>query len=178
MPRSLKFSLFLSFVLVAMVLFFYLTGLFQSELFEQSISEVMPAPREEVWNYLVDVETRSKSKQEVTQVLILEKNDLGLPLVWREETDLGGYRQYRLLEWENGKRFVQTLESSSFRIHGSWTYTIEATGNYSKLIITESSRIESPLVRGATFFVGRANSLQKEMELARNHFAERSQSLR
>ncbi|TGN17087.1 SRPBCC family protein [Leptospira idonii] len=170
MNRTLKFSIGLSAVLILLVGTFLAVGLMQDTNYEASISELIPAPKEEIWKYITNVEDVPNRRNDVVSVEILEKDDTSIPLLWKENTSMGGYMIFKRGETIPFAKMEIVLQESSFKIKGSWVYELEEKNGDTIFSVTEKSEIASPVARGAFYFAGRDSTIQQELTMVRNYF--------
>jgi hypothetical protein len=170
MPRTLKFSLGLSLVLLFLVGLFLGIGLVQDAKYSGNVSETINVKSEVIWNYLIDVQDMPNRRKEVTSVEILRESESKMPLEWKENTDMGGYMTFRLGERTPHEKLEVLLVESSYKMLGKWTYQLNEKNGLTTVTITEESEISSPLIRGAYFLAGRDSTLKQEMSMIRNHF--------
>lgn len=170
MPRTLKFSLGLSLVLLFLVGLFLGIGLVQDAKYSGNVSETINVKSEVIWNYLIDVQDMPNRRKEVSSVEILRESESKMPLEWKENTDMGGYMTFRLGERTPYEKLEVLLVESSYKMLGKWTYQLKEKDGLTVVTITEESEISSPLIRGAYFLAGRDSTLKQEMSMIRNHF--------
>jgi hypothetical protein len=170
MNRTLKFSIGLSLLLLLSVGLFLGIGYFQNPKYNHTISETMNVPSEQVWKYLIDVQDLPNRREEVVKVEIIEKDATNFPLVWKEITDMGGYLLFKRGITIPNQKIEFILAESSFKMLGTWTYTLEEKSGLTTVSITEDSEIASPLIRGVYFLAGRDSTLRQEMSIIRNYF--------
>ncbi|MCW7491381.1 SRPBCC family protein [Leptospira sp. 2 VSF19] len=173
MNRIVLFAFGTSFLLVGLVGLFLAVGYFQDSKFHAETSEWLKAEPEEIWAYITDVNDLPNRRKEVVAIKILETRADGIIQKWEETPDMGGYMIFELRESIPNKLWKIELTDASFKMRGSWTYSLERKIPGTVVTITEDSEITSVPVRGAYFLAGRDATLQKEMELIRNRFSGR-----
>ncbi len=173
MPRTLKFSLGISFALIGLVAVFLGLGFAQDTKYKNSVEEVFNATPEQIWTYLIDVESIPNRRKEVVSVEIIEKDPQGLVSVWKEIPDMGGYMKFRRGEFVPNVKLEVILFESSYKMLGKWTYELTNKNGNTLVRVTEETEIVSPLLRGAFFLAGRDSTLQQELDFLRNFVRER-----
>ncbi|TGM72346.1 SRPBCC family protein [Leptospira mtsangambouensis] len=173
MKRIVLFAFGTSFLLIGLVVLFLAVGYFQDPKFHSKTSEWLKAEPEDIWAYITDVNDLPNRRKEVVAIKILETRADGMIQKWEETPDMGGYMIFELRESIPNKLWKIELIDASFKMRGSWTYTLERKIPGTVVTIAEDSEITSVPVRGAYFLAGRDATLQKEMELIQNRFSGR-----
>lgn len=173
MKRIVLFAFGTSFLLIGLVILFLAVGYFQNPKFHSETSEWLKAEPEDIWAYITDINDLPNRRKEVVSIKVLESRPDGTIIKWEETPDMGGYMIFELRESKPNQLWKIELTDASFKMRGSWTYSLERKIPGTVVTITEDSEITSVPVRGAYFLAGRDATLQKEMELIRNRFSGR-----
>lgn len=170
MNAILKFSITLSILLFVFVGGFLTAGLLQNAEFKGSKTEVIPANVEQVWDYLSDFPDWKNRRKEIISIEILEADAEKVPLRWKQKTSMNGFLLFERGDFIPNQKLETKIIDSSFQLTGRWVYTLEPQGNTTRVTLTEESKINSPMIRGAYLFSGRDTNLKQEIETVLNHF--------
>ncbi|MEN0064959.1 MAG: SRPBCC family protein [Myxococcota bacterium] len=105
-------------------------------------------PPDALWEVLGDPSRRAEWRPSVDRVGRIDDDAQGRA-VWRELDDDEDRFDFRVEVADPGRRIgIAIAAPDQIGIEGGWDYEIEPNGSGSRLVVTESRRIENPLWRG------------------------------
>ena len=117
---------------------------------EATVSAVIPAAPEQVWEALTDVAAYPKWRGDVTSVEMLP-TDSG-HVAWREQGKNGAI-SYATELADAPRRLVTRITDKSLPFGGSWEYVITGDGAGSRVRITEHGEVYNPVFRFVSRFI-------------------------
>lgn len=120
-------------------------------------SAVYRAKPEQIWEALVDVESYSTWRTDLTSAERLP--DREGRLTWREVSRFGRF-VVQAQEINSPHHFVARIVESNAPFDGAWVFSLTPENSGTRLEITENAEIENPFVRFTEkFLVGRVSVL-------------------
>ncbi len=127
---------------------------------------VLETPPDEIWAVLGDPRRRAEWRPGVDRVGRIDDDAQGRP-VWRE-LDLDEDRfDFRFDVLEPGRRVAVAIAApDQIGLEGGWDYRIERVDRGSRVVVTESRRIENPLWRGVFHLTrGSHDTVDRELDM-------------
>lgn len=115
-----------------------------------SVSGTIPAPPEEVWPVLTDVEAFPSWRRGVEEVERLPDRD-GRP-AWREVARTGTMT-LEVVRSRPDRLLVTRIADPDLPFGGTWTFELEPEGPATRLTITENGQVYNPFFRFMARFV-------------------------
>ncbi len=159
----------------SMPLFFFLvastTGFLISANHSVSLSAVLPAERQAVWDLMTDAANISEWN------VIVDKSELLEPAegkrVWRETDPAGGAISFREVEADAPSRWKTEVYDANAPYAAQWEYTLSEEDGKTRLTIAESGTIPNPFRRFLMrFLVGYDRFQRTYFESLAEHFGE------
>ncbi len=159
----------------SMPLFFFLvastTGFLLSADHSTSLSAVIPADRQAVWDVMADVENISEWN------VIVDKSELLEPAdgkrVWRETDPAGGAISFREVEADAPSRWQTEVYDALAPYSAQWEYTLTEEDGKTRLTIAETGTIPNPFRRFLMrFLVGYDRFQRAYFESLAEHFGD------
>lgn len=149
----------------------YIIGYFSPRNYRNKITEDLDAGVKKIWDYLTDFENKNSKRRGIKKVEILEYDDNGFPLKFKEITDAGGYISFKVIEKADFKKLHIRIIKSSFDMTGDWIYTLESNGSQTKLNIDETTQIDKLPIRAIMTIVGRNKNIKNELKNIKKYIA-------
>jgi len=142
----------------------FMTGYFSSPTYKGEIAKQINTSAKNVWNLLKSIDEIHKKRKEIVGVKIIGKS-IDSRKHWRELTDMGGYIDFKVIEFTPLKKIQIQMLKSSFGMSGFWSYEIEEVEESIILTISEDSNNTDILARSMLTIFGRASIIKRELKL-------------
>lgn len=115
-----------------------------------TVTALVPATPEQVWQTLTDVAAYPTWRGDVTSVEMLPE-DSGR-VAWREQGKNGAI-SYAIEQAEAPRRLVTRITDESLPFGGTWDYVVTPEGTGSRVQITEHGEVHNPVFRFVSRFI-------------------------
>ena len=123
-------------------------GFFRSPLIVARASVQIKRPRQEVWDFLSNLENLPKWSSEVKTARKVSDNPrrylIGGP---------SGEMETEILAFEPPRRYVSRMASPAMGFSGDWEITVEPEETNTRVTSNAKLRVDNPLFRGLTMFM-------------------------
>jgi len=148
------------------------TGFMLSAEHTVSLSAVLPAERQAVWDVMTDVDNISEWNPFVEKSVLLEPVDG--KRVWRETDPAGGAISFREVEADAPSRWETEVFDADAPYSAQWVYTLVAEEEgKTRLTIAETGTVGNPFLRFLMrFIVGNDRFQRTYFESLAEHFGD------
>lgn len=142
----------------------FMTGYFSSPIYKGEIAKQLNSSAKNVWDLLDRIDDIHKNRKEIVSVEMVGKSN-NSKKHWRELTDMGGFIEFKVIDYNPLKKIQLRMINSSFGMSGVWTYEIEEVEGSIILNISEDSNNTDILARSMLTIFGRASIIKRELKL-------------
>jgi len=134
--------------LAASVILVTVIGFFRSPLTTARASVEIQRPRQEVWDFLSNLENLPKWSSEVKSVRKVSSDPLRYSI-----GGASGEMQTEILSMEPPRRYVTRMATPSMGFSGDWEITVEPVGENARVTSNAKITVGNPLFRGLMMFM-------------------------
>lgn len=148
-----KFIFWVISILVLIATAFAIVGYTSNPEHQESTQFLVDSNVGFVWQELVNIKNTPQKKDDVESVEMVGQN--GTLISWQENLKNGGYRLYRMNEYELNQKLVIELLESSYGLTGVWIFELSPDGNGTQVKISETSTLTNIQKRSIRAIFGR-----------------------